>query len=91
MFIGMLGHLWNPINLLQIEFVVICIYSKGSENIFVVEMEKMEKSAQDTRQNDQWFKKLKENQENIITVHFLYLLNFQDTQPGITLVGTTGD
>ena len=29
-------HLWNPINIWQIEFVLIWIYSKGSENRFVV-------------------------------------------------------
>ena len=29
-------HLWNLINILQIEFVLIWIYSKGSENRFVV-------------------------------------------------------
>ena len=29
-------HLWNPINIWQIEFVLIQIYSKGSENRFVV-------------------------------------------------------
>ena len=29
-------HLWNPINIWQIEFVLIWIYSKGGENRFVV-------------------------------------------------------
>ena len=29
-------HLWNPVNIWQIEFAVICIYSKGSEKGFVV-------------------------------------------------------
>ena len=36
MFIWTFMHLWNPINIWQIEFVLIWIYSKGSENRFVV-------------------------------------------------------
>ena len=36
MFIWIFMHLWNPINIWQIEFVLIWIYSKGSENRFVV-------------------------------------------------------
>ena len=36
MFIGIFVHLRNPINIWQIQFVVIWIYSKGSENRFVV-------------------------------------------------------
>ena len=36
MFIWISMHLWNPINIWQIEFVLIWIYSKGSENRFVV-------------------------------------------------------
>ena len=36
MFIGIFVHLWNPINIWQIEFVFMCIYSKGSEDRFVV-------------------------------------------------------
>ena len=36
MFIWIFMHLWNPINIWQIEFVLIRIYSKRSENRFVV-------------------------------------------------------
>ena len=36
MFIWIFKHLWDPINIWQIEFVLIWIYSKGSENRFVV-------------------------------------------------------
>ena len=36
MFILIFMHLWNPINIWQIEFVLIWIYSKGSVNRFVV-------------------------------------------------------
>ena len=36
MSMGIFVHLWNPINKWQIKFVVIWIYSKGSDNRFVV-------------------------------------------------------
>ena len=36
MFIWIFMHLWNPINIWQIKFVLIWIYSKGSENRLVV-------------------------------------------------------
>ena len=36
MCMGIFLYLWTPINIWQIEFVIICIYSKGSEDRFVV-------------------------------------------------------
>ena len=36
MFIWIFMHLWNPINMWKIEFILIWIYSKGSENRSVV-------------------------------------------------------
>ena len=36
MLIWIFVHLWNPINLGQIELLIICLYSEGSEDRFVV-------------------------------------------------------